>query len=105
MDTEIAIAEAVALSRSSPELDDEQIYTALVEIGFERKLAARLVECRWRIAAVANQLLNKGAELENIPFTPSLVFGGPRMGLLGILHRVRSHGGDFGDPSSRPVST
>jgi hypothetical protein len=42
MDT--AIAKAVMLFRSSPDMDDEQIHRALVDAGIDWKLAARLVE-------------------------------------------------------------
>ncbi len=38
------IATALAVLRSSPELNDEEIYRALVKTGIERRLAARLVE-------------------------------------------------------------
>ena|ERR1039458_10452574 len=41
---DIEIAKAVTVFRNSPELADEQIYQALVNEGFERRLAARLVE-------------------------------------------------------------
>ena len=41
---ETAIAKAVILFRSSPNMDDEQIHRALVDAGIDRKLAARLVE-------------------------------------------------------------
>lgn len=41
---EIEIAQAVAIIRKLPDLDDEGVYRALVEAGFEQTLAARLVE-------------------------------------------------------------
>ena len=41
---DVEIAKAVTVFRNSPELADEQIYQALVNEGFERRLAARLVE-------------------------------------------------------------
>jgi hypothetical protein len=41
---EIEISHAVAIIRKSPNVGDEGIYRALVEAGFEQRLAARLVE-------------------------------------------------------------
>jgi hypothetical protein len=38
------IASALAIFRNSPELDDESVFRALVKLGIERSLAARIVE-------------------------------------------------------------
>ena len=39
-----AITSAVAIFRNSPQLDDESVFRALLKLGIERSLAARIVE-------------------------------------------------------------
>jgi len=59
-----AIASALKIFRESPELDDENVFRALVDRGVERSLAARIVEFL-PIAFCRVLLLNSGVQFSN----------------------------------------
>lgn len=59
-----AIASALTIFRTSPNLDDESVFRALVDKGVERSLAARLVEFL-PIAYCRILLLKSGVQFSN----------------------------------------